>query len=308
MRLLYFATNRIGVNRKTMKPAQRLVLGYYQAKINMLHAISPSLGGRAALKLFTTPVTGRRKKLPAIMKHAHPLRMLINGNKIEGYQWQPRQQIQAKLLILHGYGSRIASFEPIIAMSRRLGYEVYGFDAPAHGDSSGKQLNAIEYAKLVQAVTDAYGPFDAMVAHSMGGLALMLAMEKRAFLPKPKVALICPATESSTAARMFLDFMDFPEGLRQSFYKEVENRSGLSINWYSISRVIDNIAADILWIHEKTDEVTPLSDVQPIMDRQLPHVEFYLTEGFRHNGIYRQNEVKQVLENFLSLPGVHLPD
>jgi len=233
------------------------------------------------------------------MESARPLAMSFEGQAIKGYHWKPAQQARGKLLILHGYGSRIASFEPIIGIGRKHGYEVFGFDAPGHGSSAGKQINANSYRNLINEIRRNFGPFDAYVAHSLGGLALVLSLETFSTAEKPKVALVCPATEGSTAARLFLDFMTLPQPVRNSFYKEIELLAGVSINWYSISRAITTVKADFLWIHEKTDEVTPFADVEPVMQKDLPNIRFYLTEGYRHNGIYRENEVKKQVEAFL---------
>lgn len=274
-------------------------MGYYQAKINLLHAISPGLGGRAALKLFTTPVARKAKKPPPVMKHAHQLGMVFNKTKLFGYSWQAKAPVKGKLLILHGYGSRIASFEGIIGLGRRLGYEVVGFDAPGHGKSEGRQLNVVEYTNLINQIRQHYGPFDAYVAHSLGGLALMLALEQKPLNEQAKIALVCPATESTTAARLFFEFMDLPGAVRNSFHKEIEKRAGVGIDWYSVSRVIASIDAAILWIHEETDEVTPLDDVKPVVALQLPNITFHFTNGYNHSGIYRQHEVKQRIEQFL---------
>jgi pimeloyl-ACP methyl ester carboxylesterase len=158
----------------------------------------------------------------------------------------------------------------------------------------------LEYANLIQSVIKEYGPFDAFMAHSLGGLALMLALENNPPANNSKIALACPATESSTAANLFFDFMRLPQEVRRSFDEEVERISGMPIGWYSISRAIDKIGSPMLWIHEKTDPVTPFSDVAPLMERGLPNIEFYLTEGFAHNGIYRQQEVKEKIASFLA--------
>ena len=60
----------------------------------------------------------------------------------------------------------------------KKGYEVLAFDAPAHGESTGKTINAVVYKDLVLIFGSSYGPIDSFVTHSFGGLALVLALEE----------------------------------------------------------------------------------------------------------------------------------
>jgi alpha-beta hydrolase superfamily lysophospholipase len=60
----------------------------------------------------------------------------------------------------------------------KKGYEVIAFDAPAHGDSSGKTANAFQYRDAIKAVYEKFGPMHSFIAHSFGGLALSLFMEE----------------------------------------------------------------------------------------------------------------------------------
>ena len=58
----------------------------------------------------------------------------------------------------------------------------------------------------------------------------------------------------------------------------------------------------VLWIHDKGDMVCPLEDVQPLIDKQLPHIEFYVTENLGHNKIYRNSEVVCRITEFINNP------
>jgi len=80
----------------------------------------------------------------------------------------------------------------------------------------------------------------------------------------------------------------------------VEKRGGQPLAWYSISRVLAEVDAEILWLHDENDTTTPIKDVYPLLQKGLPNVHFYFTEGLGHSGIYKDNKVKKRIIEFLS--------
>jgi fermentation-respiration switch protein FrsA (DUF1100 family) len=56
----------------------------------------------------------------------------------------------------------------------------------------------------------------------------------------------------------------------------------------------------VLWIHDKDDDITPLSDVSPLIDLAPDNIEFMITEGLGHRKIYKDNRVQKKVIDFLS--------
>jgi hypothetical protein len=56
----------------------------------------------------------------------------------------------------------------------------------------------------------------------------------------------------------------------------------------------------ILWIHDKDDDITPLDDVKPIIETNLPNIEFMITSGMGHRKIYKDNQVVKKVVDFIS--------
>jgi hypothetical protein len=55
-----------------------------------------------------------------------------------------------------------------------------------------------------------------------------------------------------------------------------------------------------LWIHDKNDKITPLDDVEPLMEKQLPHIEYMITSGLGHSRIYKEEHVIEKVVAFLN--------
>ena len=144
-----------------------------------------------------------------------------------------------------------------------------------------------------------YGPINAFVAHSFGGLALTLALEEINPDALLKAVLIAPATETTTAVNMFFDFLKLDAALRPYFDKVIFEKSGHSTAWFSVARALKNIKSNVLWVHDKDDNMTPFADIENVINEQPPNIQFKITEGLGHRRIYRDNTVAKAVIDFL---------
>ena len=173
------------------------------------------------------------------------------------------------------------------------------FDAPAHGRSTGKMINVLLYVEFINFLNTKFGPFSNFLAHSLGGLTISLTLVQWEHDESFKLVLIAPATETTSAADSFFNFLQLDSDVRKEFDKVIETQGGKPTHWFSISRAAANIKAQVLWCHDKDDNMTPLSDVEPILQKNYPNFEFYITEGLGHRRIYRDNKVSKAIIEFL---------
>lgn len=277
--------------------ARQLALTYIRTKFKLLSAISKKQAAQKAFDLFCTPQHRNQKPLPPIFQKAEPLHFTFLNYSIQGWRWNTGRA--KKILILHGFESSVINFDRYVTPLLKKGYEVLAFDAPAHGRSSGKRINAVIYKDFIKAVYETYGPIQAFLAHSLGGLALSLALEEMLHDASHKVVLIAPATETTTAATMFLDYVKLDSALRPYFDQVILEKSGHPTAWFSVARATKNIRAQVLWVHDKDDNMTPFSDIEPVIEARYPNVRFLITEGLGHRRIYRDANVAKAVVDFL---------
>lgn len=280
-----------------MKFPQRLALGYIRTKFKLLSAISKKKAAREAFELFCTPPTRNRKKVPKIFESAETLEFDLEGVTVKGWRFNPLSG--KKALILHGFESSVINFDRYIRPLVKKGYEVLAFDAPAHGRSGGKQINAPLYAKMIREIHTRYGPVQSYLAHSFGGLALCLALEEISHTADYRVVLIAPATETTTAIDSFFRFLELDPALRPEFDRIILQKGGVSPAWYSIRRAMKHIRAAVLWFHDVYDDVTPVKDAEAVKAENHPQVQFVFTQGLGHRRIYRDNKVSRAVIEFL---------
>lgn len=281
-----------------MKLSKRLLIRYIRTKFKLLAAVSKKRAAEDAFLLFCTPLQRATAKYPSLLKNTEQLEIRFNGLKICGSRWN--HPAKKKALILHGFSSATHNFERYVTPLITKGYEVVAFDAPAHGKSEGRTVNAMQYAELVHEVVNLFGPFDAYVSHSFGGLAVSLALETMAHGEKTKVVLLAPATETTSAidgAFKLLNLSD--EAVRKEFNQVIYNIGGQWPEWYSVIRAINKVRANILWIHDTDDDVTPYDDAKNIISKKMANVKFVTTSGLGHSRIYRDKDVIKMVIDFL---------
>lgn len=281
-----------------MRLRQRLVLKYIRTKFRLLSAISKKKAAIEAFRLFCTPQHRNNKKLPPIFVKAEKLHFTFEGSRIQGYRWN--HPSQKKVLILHGFESSVINFDRYIKPLITTGYEVLAFDAPAHGRSSGKTITVIDYKNFIHNINKNFGPIQSYIAHSFGGLALSLSLEEAEHNEFYKIVFIAPAVETTTAVNSFLRFLKMDEGVRKEFEILIENMSGYPSSWFSIARIAPTLKAQVLWLQDKNDDMTPLADVVPIIEKEFSNFEFYITEGLGHRRIYRDDKASKKVIGFLS--------
>ncbi|WP_165917189.1 alpha/beta hydrolase [Flaviaesturariibacter aridisoli] len=277
---------------------KKAALALIRTKLQLLNLLSKRRAAAAAFHLFTTPQYRNRKDLPEIYRAAESLRFRFQEFDIQGYRWNdgaPR-----RLLILHGFESGIVNFEQYIQPFIDRGFCVLGFDAPAHGRSSGTQMNVRIYMQFIEEIRDRFGPIERFMGHSLGGLSLCLALEEQGHTEGARAVLIAAATETRTAIDMYFRFLKLPATLRPAFDAFVESRGGHPVHWFSVARAIRNLHLPVLWVHDEDDDMTPLSDVDPVRRSGLPHVTFYITKGLGHRRIYRDPGVIRKVVDFLA--------
>lgn len=280
-----------------MNLAQKLVIGYFSTKFKIWSKLSKRKAAEKAFDLFCTPVPAPPKKTPAVFEKAEKLHLKHKNETLVGYRWNHPQS--KKVLILHGFSSTVKKFDHFVMPLVKKGYEVIAFDAPAHGESSGKRINVLSYAEMIEGVYEAYGPIHSFTAHSFGGLALSLFMEKQLYQDHKKMVLIAPATETSSALDSFCKLLKIDDEVKEEMRQLIYSMSNQWPEWYSIRRAAHQIKAEVLWIHDITDEQTPWADAEKVKEDQHPNFQFMVTNGLGHRKIYRDNEVKKAVFDFL---------
>lgn len=274
-----------------------IALAFIRAKFKILAAISKKKAARSALDLFCTPPTRDIRELPELFQQAEEIRLDFDNHHVVGYRWN--HGAGKKVLVNHGFESTAINFVAYVAPLLKKGFEVILFDAPAHGRSPGKRINTIIYRDMIKAIDARFGPIRNFVGHSLGGLSVSLAMAEIPHDRDCKLVLMAPAANTSTAIDNFFRLLRLPVSLKPWFISELEDRGGHPLSWFMISRALEQVKAQVLWLHDEDDQVTPVRDARAVEAKQFPNIRFVYTHGFGHSRIYREQSVIDEVVRFL---------
>ena len=157
----------------------------------------------------------------------------------------------------------------------------------------------MDYKQFILSLDKEFGPFTSFISHSFGGLALSLALEEMPHDESWKAVLIAPATESTTAIDNFFRLLRLNGDVRKEFDEIITQANNQPPSWYSVRRASEHIKAQVLVLQDKQDLLTPLSDVQPIIDKGYSNFKFVISDGLGHRDIYRDKKSLQTIVDFL---------
>ncbi|WP_029277036.1 alpha/beta fold hydrolase [Pedobacter borealis] len=89
-----------------------------------------------------------------------------------------------KVLLTHGWASKALDFyELIIELLKIDDLEIIAFDAPGNGSSISEFSNLMLYAGSVKSIALNYAHPDALIGHSLGGMANVIALQELGLPP-----------------------------------------------------------------------------------------------------------------------------
>jgi len=282
--------------KKTKTP---LALLYLRTVYNTIGRIFPNYFANHALQLWSTAM---RFKTPDYEQPAFKSATLetikINGVNVTTYSWQDDAVTADKtLLFVHGWAGRGTQIAHYIKALNAKGYHIISFDAPAHGNSSGTQTSLFEFTDIVFELDKRYGPFDAAITHSVGGMVLMFAMSLGVKINR--VACICPPISFDEITDNFQRILNLPENIKKILVRKTYVSHGQTIrNAVNALTNAKKMRSKALLIHDQDDNEFSWHDSEKIA-MAWPGARFIKTEGLGHRRVIHDKTVIQNILKFL---------
>lgn len=265
-------------------------------------ALSPRLAGRIAYKLWLTPT---RFSTPAseraALESAETEISKIDGVDIATYRWG---RSGPAVLLVHGWsgrGTQLGAFiEPLI----KAGFRVLSFDAPAHGNSSGKQTTLYQIADVLLALNTKYGPFESVITHSFGGPCLAVAMQRG--LDASSVVSISPPARVAALVEKFTDTLSIPEKAGKDLVRRFKDKFGNNIlQQASMENNVYGLRVPALVIHDEDDADVPWQQGQAVA-RAWDNARFIKTSALGHRRILRDTSTIETAVEFVKEQSPHI--
>ena len=146
--------------------------------------------GAEAFVAFCTPSAQSRESAGApskLMLRAQSRSVAHEGYELQTYKWAAKDQSPParRAYLVHGWESRAAHLSGFVGALLRAGFEVIAYDGPSQGSSGGETTNLVDSARALMNVINTYGPADAIIAYSFGGLIANFARSENPLLARP---------------------------------------------------------------------------------------------------------------------------
>lgn len=260
--------------------------------------LSKNLQTRLAARLFATPL---RHRAPERERH-----MIENSRKSTFFVPEIDKSIQVyeygnpsdkKILLVHGWSGRGTQLVKIADALLADGYATVSFDAPAHGNSPGKTTLMTEFIASILELEKKYGPFEAAIGHSLGGMSLLNSV-KEGFRTKALV-IIGSGDKVSDILKDFARRMGQKQELAERLRKHFERKfNGRTMESYSAWVASEKTGIPVLVIHDNQDVEVPVSAADNIV-AHLPNGEIFKTDGLGHRKILGNADVIRNSLNFI---------
>jgi pimeloyl-ACP methyl ester carboxylesterase len=249
-----------------------------------------------AERLFLTvprPAPPAREELWAA--GARRLEVPSPAGPLAAWQWGSGPRIA---LLVHGWAGRGLQLGGLAGPLVAQGFRVVTFDAPGHGASGGRTSSLPEMAAGLEAVAQHAGPVDAVVAHSLGTLAAMVAMARGGLRPRAVVAVAPPARLDAIGQR-FSQLTGFSAAVVERMRKRIEERLAFSWDDHEPLRLAPLMGASLAVIHDHDDREVPFAEGAALAS-SWPAGRVLATTGLGHRRVLRSDSVAEATAAFLA--------
>lgn len=274
---------------KSLKIPQLIIIS---GKI--LAFFSTKLVTKFASKIFTTPIKHKIPKREFQMdskSEQNIIHVSAIDKNIVTYEYGKSDR---KILLVHGWSGRGTQLFKIAEELLENGYSTISFDAPAHGKSKGQTTIMSEFIASILEIEKHFGPFDAAIGHSLGGMSVLNAIKDG--LKVNKAVIIGSGDIVQDILDEFIFKMKLKKELGHNLRDFFENKYQLKMDDFSAYKAAQKIEIPVLVIHDNDDPEVPVKAGIHI-HQNLKNGTLMLTEGLGHRKILgNHNVIKKILE------------
>lgn len=276
------------------------IMAFVPLVLRAMSRVAPRLAGRVTFFLFCRPMGKAKVRDRDRGLHARAERssLTVDGNDVVVYRWGGSGR---PVLLTHGWGGRASHFAALIQAFLDRGVPVVAFDAPGHGESSGRTTHILHYEEIIQRLYKANGAFRGTVAHSFGNLGVFKAL--RSGVETDRVVSISGVCDFSYLLDTFAERLGLGEVVKRDLRVRSERllASGTDI-WDRFSASYDPhlIQASVLVAQDEDDDTVSLDQARRLVAAYEPRARLMTTNSLGHRRIVSSEAVVSAVVDFVA--------
>ncbi|HBK70404.1 MAG TPA: alpha/beta hydrolase [Flavobacteriaceae bacterium] len=264
----------------------------------LLQFFSSSLAANFAMKLFATPPKFEIPEREKMMRESAKNELITVPEVQKQVMVYEYGYSKIKVLLAHGWAGRGTQLYEIADKLLENGMMVISFDAPAHGLSKGKTANFPEYIATLKHLNEKYGPFEAAIGHSFGGINLLNVLSKAPFVNK----LIVIGIEGSNdkIVDLFIQKLQLKPKVALLMKKQMETKFKIKTASTSAIETAKKVMIPTLVIHDTEDYDVDVSTAYKVR-QSLKNGLLLITNGLGHRRILRDHTTIHKMIDFIKI-------
>ncbi len=261
-----------------------------------LQFFSTNAAAKFAFKLFTTPPKFETPERELMLREsAKNISIQVPGFEEEVMLYEYGFS-KRKVLLAHGWAGRGTQLYEIADKLLEHGFMVISFDAPAHGQSGGKRTYLLDNVKTVSHIAQTYGPFEAAIGHSFGGITLLNASAKDRLFDK----IITIGIEGSmhTILDDFVKKIGLKSKITTAIERHIFNEYHAEVSRISGNESAKNVSSPVLVVHDINDTDVDVSSAFRLR-QNLKNGKLIITQGLGHRKVLRDQGVIDRIIRFI---------
>lgn len=258
--------------------------------LSALQHVSPSRTSEIVWHYFTQPGKVRFKDSQMeLLNKAERIDTNYRGFKIAGYRWGTAGP---KILLTHGWRSKIADFRRMIEFLVEAGYVVEGLDMKAHGLSEGKHTALPEMRDIIKDHYVKHGPYEAVIGYSIGGLAAgMVTSELSANVQPKHLIIISGPPFVSYFFKDIIDDLGYNNAVFEEMCKLVNKNYHQPVEYFDLRNKKQALeGVNLTLIYDEQDTTVPFTRGEE-MKSHFPDASFIKSTGLGHYKIIAYDDV-----------------
>jgi pimeloyl-ACP methyl ester carboxylesterase len=239
-------------------------------------ALDPDAWGEIAFQRFCTPAASRYRsadhqvlveRARFHLGDASALRVPMAEGELQAYVFDPEGAWNGgSVLLVHGWTSEASFMTAFAEHFRKRGFRIVLFDFPAHGQSTPERASLIDCAHAVRAVAEALGPIEYILAHSLGGMAALMAAGGGPPMPRGypirAFVLVAMPNHFSAVTRTFGEDEGLSPEAQRAYERRLEIIAHRKIADFTGVNLLSTTGRPTLLLHSRDDPDIAFADAE----------------------------------------------